>query len=273
MLRRYAKLYVTSISRSIQSRMEYKSDLLVALFGFIFQNLCSILSIFFIVSSIPELNVPGQGVWNIWQIGFLYGFTMIPKGIDHLFSDELWLVAYKRVTDGTLDMHFLRPVPVLFSVIAETFQPEGFSEIIVGTIMLLVCAFQPSVNIVWSVGSVVLMIVASIFGALIITSMKIFIAALAFKIKRSGQILQIIYNCLTYVKYPKNIYPVFIRIILISIIPFAIIISIPAEIFLGFNAFNPWLLSLIIIGISAIFLTISIIIWTICASKYESTGN
>ncbi len=39
---------------------------------------------------------------------------MLLIAIDHLFSDEFWLVAYRRVQLGDMDRHFLRPVPVIF---------------------------------------------------------------------------------------------------------------------------------------------------------------
>lgn len=35
--------------------------------------------------------------------------------------------------------YFLRPTPILFQVISETFQPEAFGELIVGTVMLIIC--------------------------------------------------------------------------------------------------------------------------------------
>lgn len=272
-MRHYIKLYFTSIKRSIMSRLEFKNDTLIAMLAFTIENICSILSIYFVVSAIPALNIAGQGVWNIWQIGFLYGFVMLPKGVDHLFTDELWLVCYRRVTDGSLDKHFLKPAPVLFMVISETFQPEGFGEIFLGIAMLIICGLNPSVTLMWSTGNVVLLLVAIIFGALIISAFKIMFAGLAFILKRTGPMFQIIYNSLTYVKYPKGIFPAFIRVILTGIIPFMLVTTIPAEIFLGFEVFNPWLLSLIIIGAAIVLLTIAILIWNVCASKYESTGN
>lgn len=255
------------------SRLEYKKSTFIAIFAFLISNICSVLSIYFIVNSVPELTVAGQGVWNIWQIGFIYGFTMLPVGIDHLFSDELWLVAYRRVKDGSLDQHFLRPAPTLFMVISETFQPEGFGELILGVAMLLVCGLNPSVNFICNAGNIVLFIVASIFGALIITSFKIMIAGFAFVIKRSGPILQVIYNSISYLKYPRGIFPYAIRFILTFILPFTIFISIPVEIFLGYSTFNPWALSGIIIAVAAGLLALSILVWCVCIKKYESTGS
>ena len=128
---RYINLYFTCIKRSIISRLEYKKDTILAIFAFLIMNVCSILSIYFILNSIPSL----EG-WTIAEVGFLYGFSMMPVAVDHLFSDDLWLIAYHKVKSGAMDQYFLRPVPVLFQSIAETFQPEGFGEMIVGIIMI-----------------------------------------------------------------------------------------------------------------------------------------
>ena len=129
-------------------------------------------------------------------MGFLYGFTMMPIAVDHLLTDELWRVAYFRVKKGDLDRYFLRPTPILFQVISETFQPEAFGELIVGTVMLIICGAK--CNIQWSLGKVVMIFVATVFGALIVTGIKILTAAPAFIIKKSGFIMQILYRQLCY---------------------------------------------------------------------------
>lgn len=262
---RYIHLYFTCIKRSIVSRLEYKKDTIVSIFSFLISNVCAILSIYFIISSIPSLDG-----WKIEEIGFLYGFSMLPVAFDHLFSDDLWMVAYRKVQNGEMDRYFLRPVPVLFQVIAETFQPEGFGEMIVGIVMIVMCGNLVNVN--WSFGMIMMLIIATIFGALIITSLKILVSSLAFRFKRSGPLLQIVYNFINYTRYPVSIYPRFIQMILIFVFPFALVISLPIETLL-FNTYSPWILSIIIIGVSLLMLTLSIIIWIINIKKYESTGS
>lgn len=262
---RYIHLYFTCIKRSIISRLEYKKDTFIALFSFFIAHVASILSIYFIINSIPSLNG-----WSLEQLGFLYGFSMMPVAIDHLFTDELWNVSYFRVKTGDLDRNFLRPVPVLFQVIAETFQPEGFGELIVGVIMLVICRIRIDIN--WSFTLIILLIVATIFGALIITSFKIIFASLAFVVKRSGPLLQVVYNFINYTRYPIGIYPKILRFMLKFIFPFALIISMPVQIVL-FNDYSPYLLILIIIAMSLLFLSISILIWKFFERRYESTGS
>ena len=261
----YIHLYFSYMKRSFISRMEYKKDTFIAMMGFFIENAASIASIYFIVNSIPSLNG-----WTIWQVGFLYGFVMIPRGLDHMFTDELWRLAYFRVKNGDLDMYFLRPIPVLFQVLSETFQPDAFGELIVGTVMLITCGIVSGVNVSFSL--VLLFIVASIFGALIITSLKIITTSFSFLLKRSGPLVQVVYNFMDYVKYPISIFPAIIRNLLLFVIPFGIFISLPVDT-AYFNSYNPYLLMLWIVLIALAFFIISILIWNINEKKYESTGS
>ena len=91
----YLRLYWVFLKRSFVANMEFKVDFFIGVAGFFVQNLAYILTIFFIVNSIPSLNG-----WNMYQMGFLYGFTLMPIAVDHLFTDELWrkrIVWKKRV--------------------------------------------------------------------------------------------------------------------------------------------------------------------------------
>ena len=261
----YFKLYFSYMKRSFISRLEYKKDTFISIFSFLLTNVFSILSIYFIINAIPSLKG-----WDMYELGFLYGFSMLAVSLDHLFTDVLWLVAYRKVQSGELDKYFLRPISVLFQVIAEVFQPEGFGELLVGIIMMCVCGANLSID--WSFSFVLLLVVATIFGGLIITSLKIICAALAFVFKRSGPLLQVVYDFISYTRYPLSIFPKFVKYILMFIFPFALVISLPIETLI-FETWNPYILSLIIIGGSLSLLGISIIIWSICAKRYESTGS
>ena len=262
---RYIKLYFVCIKRSIISRLEYKKDTIISILSFLFSNACTLSAIFFILQAIPSLKG-----YSLAEVGFFYGFSMIPIALDHLFSDEFWLVAYRRVQLGDMDMHFLRPIPVLFQMFAETFQPDGFGEVIVGVTMIVICGINLHASVTF--GAIFVLIIGAIFGALIITSLKIIFSALAFIFKRSGPLLQIIYNFTTYAKYPLAIYPKVIRIILIFVLPFGLFVSLPVDTLL-YGTYNPYLLSLGIIGAAIVFFFIAVVVWVNCEKRYESTGS
>ncbi len=123
-----------------------------------------------------------------------------------------------------------------------------------------------------TVGAIAVLVVGAVFGAVIITSLKIALAALAFIFKRSGPLLQIIYNFSSYAKYPLAIYPAAIRGLLIFVVPFGLFISLPVDTLLR-GTHDPWLLSLAIIGCAAVFFALAVWVWTLCERRYESTGS
>lgn len=116
------------------------------------------------------------------------------------------------------------------------------------------------------------MILGIICAAIIISSFKIMVASLAFKFKRSGPLLQFIYNFSGFTKYPLTIYPKFIRIVLTFIIPLGLCLFYPFE-----NLFKPienaGLVALGMVGFTSAFAAICLFVWSKLVRMYESTGT
>ena len=262
---RYLKLYGTYAKLSLMSKLVYKVNAIVGIVAFLFTEATSLLTLYFLVRAVPSIDG-----YSIYHIGLLFGLTNMAVGIDHLLTDRLWTVAYFEVKLGKLDHMFLRPLPILFQVIASQIQLEALGELIIATAMIILCGSQ--VKIVGGVGAILLVILGIICAAVIISSFKILVASLAFKFKRSGPLLQFIYNFSGFTKYPLNIYPKAIQVILTFIIPLGLCLFYPFE-----NLFtpvdNPGLIALGMIGFTAVFSSICIFVWTKFVKMYESTGT
>ena len=115
-IKRYLRLYRVLIVQFFKVIMQSKVDFLMGLFGFFFTQVTGILFLYLVFEQIPFL----QG-WSLEQLIFIYGFAQIPRGIDHLFTDNIWLVAWRLVINGDFDRYMLRPMNVFFQVIAEQF--------------------------------------------------------------------------------------------------------------------------------------------------------
>ena len=262
---RYLKLYSTYAKLSLMSKLVYKANTIIGIVAFLFTEATSLFTLYFLVSSVPSIDG-----YSIYHIGLLFGLVNMAVGIDHLFTDRLWNVAYFEVKLGKLDHMFLRPLPVLFQVIASEMQLEALGELIVATAMIILCGSQ--VELVGGVGAILLVILGIICAALIITSCKIMMASFAFKFKRSGPLLQFIYNFSGFTKYPMNIYPKVIRIILTFIIPLGLCLFYPFE-----NLFkpidNPLGVAAMMLGFTVCFSTLCIFVWSKMIKMYESTGT
>ena len=97
-LKRYGRLYRVLISQFLKVVMQSKVDFLMGLLGFFLTQASGIIFLYLIFQQIPNL----QG-WTFDQLIFIYGFAQIPRGIDHLFTDNIWLVAWRIVVNGEFD--------------------------------------------------------------------------------------------------------------------------------------------------------------------------
>lgn len=262
---RYLKLYSTYAKLSLMSKLVYKVNAIIGILAFLFMEATSLFTLYILVSSVPSIDG-----YSIYHIGMLFGLTNMAVGIDHLLTDRLWMVAYFEVKLGKLDHMFLRPLPVLFQVIASEVQLEALGELIVAVAMIVFCGSR--VKIIGGVRAILLVILGIICAAIIISSFKILVASLAFKFKRSGPLLQFIYNFSGFTKYPMKIYPKAIQVILTFVIPLGLCLFYPFE-----NLFtpvdNPGVIAVMMIGFTVFFSSICIFVWSKLVKTYESTGT
>jgi len=264
-MKKYIKLYCTYAKLSLMSKLVYKANVIIGIFAFLFTEATSLFTLYILVSSVPSIDG-----YDIYQIGMLFGLTNMAVGIDHLLTDRLWTVAYWEVRSGKLDHMFLRPLPILFQVIASEVQLEALGEIIVATALICLCGSNLSFK--GGPGAVLMVVLGILCASVIISAFKVLVASLAFKFKRSGPLLQFIYNFSGYTKYPMKIYPKIIQVILTFIIPLGLCLFFPFE-----NLFapihDPLLLCGSMIMFTIFFSMICIFVWNKMVKKYESTGT
>ena len=252
------------VAQELKRMMEYKSDFIIGIIGFLLGQFFNMLFLWIIFSQIPSL----MG-WTLEQILFIYGFSLIPKGIDHLLFDNLWAIGHFTVRKGDFDKYLTRPINTLFHVMVERLQIDALGELIIG--IALICITLPSVAIEWSFLKILLIIIVIPFATLIYTGIKTATAAIAFWTKRSGNITYMLYMVNDFAKYPVTIYNNVVRSIITYIIPFAFTAFYPASYIL--TGENP----IFCIGgtvIAAVALmTIGILIWNRGVRAYESAGS
>lgn len=262
---RYLKLYLTYAKSSLMSKLVYKANVIIGIIAFLFGQVTSLITLYVLVSAVPEIDG-----YTIWQIGLLFGITNMAVGIDHLLTDRLWTVAYYEVRTGKLDHMFLRPLPILLQIVASEVQLEAFGEIIIAIALIAFCA--PNAGIGGGFGDFALILLGVVCAAIIISAFKVLVASLAFKFKASGPLLQFIYSLCGYAKYPLQIYPKFIQVILTFVIPLGLCLFFPFDNLFTPSA-HPGLLALGIVGMTALFSGICLFVWSKMVKLYESTGT
>ena len=263
-MRRYIRLYKQFLKQYLKSLIEYRVDFIFGLVGFIFVQLTGVIFIQLIFSSIPSLDG-----WSYYEVLFIYGLAQVPRGIDHVCTDNLWLLSGRIILQGGFDKYLLRPLNPLFHLLAERFQPDGFGEIIIG-IILMITAWT-KLNLEMTFSKLLILVSTILFATLIYTAIKLAVASISFWIKFAQSYLYMTYQLSTFTKYPLSIYPKAIKLMLTFIIPFAFTGYYPGAYFLGRESFFNGIVMTHVISVVSIF--IAYFIWTQGLKKYESAGS
>ena len=261
---RHLKLYSKFLKQYIKTLIEYRADFILGLIGFVFVQAIGVIFIGLIFNAIPSLKG-----WSFYEILFIYGFAQIPRGIDHVFTDQLWIFSWNTIVQGEFDRYLVRPLNPLFQVIVERFQPDGFGEIIIGTILLVTAWSKIGLEITFS--RIVALIFVILCATVIYTAIKLAVTSIAFWVKFAQSYLFMVYQLSTFVKYPVTIYPTWIRGILTFIIPFAFTGYFPAAYILGKGNFLSGVVMTFIVAVVSFLLAYRIWLWGM--SRYESTGS
>lgn len=262
---RYTRLYRVFTGQFFKTIVQSKANFFIGLAGFFLTQITGIAFLYLVFEHIPMLDE-----WTLEQLIFIYGFAQIPRGIDHLLTDNIWLLAWRFVVNGKFDRYMLRPMNLFLQLIFEQLQPDALGELLVGGILVGI-SLGKGIVIVDAV-HLALFVVSILAGALIYTSVKLLFASFAFWIKVSGPVVNTAYQLADFAKYPTGIYAKGVRLIITWIIPFAFVAYIPASYFL-----KPEVSALGTVGIEVVialvFFTIAYGVFTLGTRAYESAGN
>lgn len=263
-MKKELKLYPKYVSMSLRSGLSYKADSIIMMISFAVSEVVSLATIYLIVGTVPAL-----GVWTFETLAFLFGFILIPKSIDHIFTDDLWILAYRAIRHGDLDIYLTRPLNPLYQFVAKTFKWDGIGELIVG--IAVMCVFGSKTNIVWSFGGVAGLILCAIIGIFGFASIKLLFASLAFWVKNAGIFLNTVYDLSNYAKYPVRYMGKVFASIMFYVIPFGLFLYYPVECLVtGTNIWWSVLWSAVAVGILS---ALALILWHNGIKRYESAGN
>ena len=243
--------------------MEYRVDFLIGMFAFLFSQGAGLLFLYIIFQ-----NVSSLAGFGINEILLMYGISLIPKGIDHLFFDNLWLLP-RHIRQGGMDRYLLRPINPLFSYLIERFQPDAFGEIILGLALFVVTTINLGLSITFLNMFALLSFI--FVGIFVFTALKLLTSSTSFWLKDAYPLMQITYNISDYTKYPLLIFPKAIQVIMTLVIPFALVSYFPALYMLG--TFSYVYVITYLVGVTTVLIGFALFVWKKGLKHYESTGS
>jgi ABC-2 type transport system permease protein len=258
-------MYSLLIRASIRSRMQYK-------FNFWLSTLLAFLinSMEFLLISIVLWRFGSIKGWSLYEIGYLYATILLSKAIYRSLANDVHHLE-KYLVSGDLDQLLIRPLPLLLALMTQNFRIM-MGEYIQGGIILTVCLQQMMQS--GQIGWLALPQTAAvlIIGAVLLFAIGLGTATFGFWITRVSDLQNVTEDAArTAVQYPMDLYPMWLRGILLTLIPVGAANYLPALYVLR-HEFGFWLLPAIAL-FAVVFLWAMLQFWKLGMTKYQSTGS
>jgi ABC-2 type transport system permease protein len=262
-LRRYFGLSLFFGLIFLRKLMQYRTDFVLGASGFMVSVLTRACFIFLVFQ-----QVSGIAGWGFEQILFLFGFSLIPRGLDHMFTDQLWELARKLIQRGEFFKYLVRPIHPLFYLVSERFfYPDGLGEIAAGIAIALYAASHLAIQMTLAKWLMLPLLILS--AALIYTAIKLLFASLAFWTVTSLPAMHAAYQMSTFVKYPLGIFHPAIQGMLLWLLPFGFTAYVPVNYVLhGDTSLVYWTPVVALASFGAAYR-----VWLAGVGRYEMTGS
>ncbi|CAA9255589.1 MAG: hypothetical protein AVDCRST_MAG42-2761 [uncultured Chthoniobacterales bacterium] len=264
-MRRYIEIYSIMLRNSLIREMSFKANfvlwMLVEVLWF-----CGQIVFFSIIFG----NVDRIGDWSKWEVVLLVGTHQISAQLFQAFFFMNVSNIPELVRTGKLDTLLALPIDSQFAVSTKQFGLDSVLNALLGGVVVIVSLAH--LDIVPSVVSVLLYMVALAFGVAIHYAIMLALAAVSFWIVRAQGLVYGYFNFLQIARYPDAIFPRAFRFIFGWIVPVIIVANIPARLLVK-PLDNPmWLmLHLTIAGSAA--LLISRLFWRFALRRYSSASS
>ena len=262
-LKFYLDIYRKILIQDLKSKMSYRADFVISNIGMIVSNLVGFVTFYILFQNFPSING-----WTMYEMLFLYGFSLVALTPVQCFFDNNWNLRY-AVKTGDFIKYCFRPINIFFYYISEVFDVKGLGQLCFG-VGTLVYAWRhlaiPVTPVI--IGQTVLFLFAA---SLFMIAIMNFAAATCFWIQNSGYIMVIMFRFKDFAKYPASIFNSFFRIIFTFVIPIAFIAYYPSLVVLRPSEIP--LLSWLSPLIGLLFFYLSYRFWLLGARKYDGTGS
>ena len=262
-LKFYLDIYRKILIQDLKSKMSYRADFVISNIGMIVSNLVGFVTFYILFQNFPSING-----WTMYEMLFLYGFSLVALTPVQCFFDNNWNLRY-AVKTGDFIKYCFRPINIFFYYISEVFDVKGLGQLCfgVGTLVYAWSHLAIPVTAATVMQTLLFLFAASLFMIAIMN----FAAATCFWIQNSGYIMVIMFRFKDFAKYPASIFNSFFRIIFTFVIPIAFIAYYPSLVVLRPSELP--LLSWLSPLIGLLFFYLSYRFWLLGARKYDGTGS
>jgi len=262
-MKRYLRLYLHFLRFSFSKAMEFRLD-------FTFRILMDI--IYYVVNilffKVLYLHTPLLAGWTEAQMMiFIASYILVDALSMTVFSSNMWWLPF-HINKGELDYHLIRPVSPLFFLSLKDFSANSFMNLLiaVGIFIYSLATYQ----LEYSVGDVFLLIGLIINGTLIYYCCQMLMILPVFWTQSSKGFMDLFYSMGLAMERPDRIFKGWLRVVFTVFLPFSLIASFPARLFI--EKFD-WPTFLHLMGVSLGLWVVMLFIWRKGLRAYSSASS
>lgn len=262
-LKSYIKIYFMMISQDFKSKMQYRADFIISLFGMIATNILGLASFWLIFNSIPAIKG-----YSYNELLFMYGFIMLACIPMQLFFDNLWQL-WIYCENGDFIKYCFKPINLFFYYVAETFDAKGLGQLAFGIATLVYAWVKLSIPL--TVGNIAFLLLSLLGSALVLIGIMVIASAFTFITLNGITILLFVVRFRDYGRYPTVIFNKLFKFIFTYIIPIGFLAYYPSLFFLRPDSIP--IIAYLTPVIGVIFFFVGYKFWMRCAVRYAGTGT
>ncbi len=239
---------------NLLSAMEYRIPFLTQAIGMMLNNF-----MYFAIWLIFFDRFKDVRGWGASDMYVTYGILASGFGFMSLFFGNAFNLA-EIINKGRLDYYLSLPRPVLLHTISSRMISSGMGDFMYGFI-----SYAASGHFTWD--GLVRFTFATVLAGIIFTGFFVLLQSLAFWFGMISNFVNLAFNAIiTFGIYPATIFDNYAKLILFTVIPAALVGTVPAEFVMSYT----WTSLAQLMTGAIVFLTLSIIVFNIGLKRYES---
>lgn len=261
-------IYGSLVGASLRGQLGYRRSFLLELVGRLSVTGFELVALFFLFARVESI-----GGWTRWEVVYLYGMASLCLGLAEALTASLDELP-ELIRTGRIDYFLVRPVPALLLVLGRDLELRILGRAIQGAFALVFALVQ--LDVAWSLLIAGFLTLSVLAGVLVYASVFLMAAAQCFWTVESTEM----FNAFTYggaqlTAYPLGVYPGWIRVAFLYLVPVGFVSYVPALVVLGKSdplgllPWAPWL----VLPIALAFLGAALLCWKLGTRRYEGAGG
>lgn len=256
------RLFASNCSLTISRNMQYRFNFFT---GALITVLFSLIGP--LIQYLLFTQTKGYPFWNLNQIILFQGVLLFTIGLKNTLFGNTKSQFIGLIRNGDFDRLLMKPFSPMGLMLATSFSMEAIGTLIAGIAVIIYAAVK--VSLVISLWTFILFLICIAVGLIFNAALDIIHCSLIILTVADGGIQGIMNAYLRFSEYPLEIYPKYIQLLFVTLLPMALLIYYPTQVLLGRLDFK---LVYCFIGV-IVFFTLSLKLWNLVLKKYVSAGG